>query len=400
MRSCKIDWHINRFAALLLVHGVIACGASAQSRLTVQVPTNPTAETQCRDLEQEFFRLLRQVRDEQSQCMQGMVSGTRPCVRMLELEWDRISSEKDSEVRGCYEKVRAYLDQKRREDEEQRRFEAERRAREEAQVRAREERALEQRQEASRQEERRKEARSSLEMALELKKAEGARKIVTATNPFDAAMNAAADKATDSVGSNLFDAATESQLPSSSEVHDRAFDATAKVVDQARYSGLGDNPFARKISGQSLNGITSLDRRALGQFDNAVDSTKDLGVANPAPSNNSTQTFRPTPIAGGTAPDSGSTLPATNPFGGPPPSEIFYDPATDSTIDIPSGYVLYRDPGTTKLAAVSPTQLPQKTSGWDDPDLGDKGCSDTGMGLVTPVCERKRQAKVNPFLPK
>ncbi len=33
----------------------------------------------------------------------------------------------------------------------------------------------------------------------------------------------------------------------------------------------------------------------------------------------------------------------------------------------------------------------------DNPKLGEKGCSTTGVGIVTPVCEKKRRAKKNPF---
>jgi hypothetical protein len=42
-------------------------------------------------------------------------------------------------------------------------------------------------------------------------------------------------------------------------------------------------------------------------------------------------------------------------------------------------------------------QMTDSSPSGDRPELGEKGCGATGIGIVTPECEKKRRLKANPF---
>jgi len=74
----------------------------------------------------------------------------------------------------------------------------------------------------------------------------------------------------------------------------------------------------------------------------------------------------------------------------------YYDPDTRTTLEVPSGHVLYRSPGATQMVVVNYAQITEPPASGDRPWLGAKGCG-TGQGIVTPECEKIRRNRANPF---
>jgi hypothetical protein len=105
---------------------------------------------------------------------------------------------------------------------------------------------------------------------------------------------------------------------------------------------------------------------------------------------------RPVPGVNPWASDVFETTPASRTsHGTAPPSRTYVDPDIMTEFVIPAGHVLYRDPVTRKLRVVRRSTLEQIPSSSDRPEAGTDGCGTTGLGIITPECEKKRQK--NPF---
>jgi hypothetical protein len=163
-------------------------------------------------------------------------------------------------------------------------------------------------------------------------------------------------------------------------------------VDVVQSVAMMSNPFASEISKQSFSGIENIQGRALGEFDRASESMASLGREEPK------SLYGPVPVLRFTPSHSGGVgYPDANPFVNPAPVITYQEPESRQTYEVASGHVLYRTPETGRLSVVRYSNVDVTTSGGDQPDLGEKGCSTTGVGIVTPECEKWRRARVNPF---
>lgn len=200
-------------------------------------------------------------------------------------------------------------------------------------------------------------------------------------SPVEAALEQAGGSANSAVMNNAVAAA----MQGTEERPNREYDAAANILNRTRAAGMAGNPVADAVSDTAMEGINSMHRRAFGEMekgDKAVNSYMDDLKQEGRSSSGSGQMLRSTPAPrGGGASAYTSDAPAS-----------YYDPDTRKTLEVPSGHVLYREPDTKRIVVVSASQIPEQTSG-DRPELGDKGCSKTGIGIVTPVCEKKRRAK-------
>lgn len=201
-------------------------------------------------------------------------------------------------------------------------------------------------------------------------------------SPVEAALEQAGGSANSAVMNNAVAAAMEG----TEERPNREYDAAANSLNRTRAAGMAGNPVADAVSGTAMEGINSMHRRAFGEMekgDKAVNSYMDDLNRESRSSNGSGQMLRSTPAPrGGGASAYTSDAPVS-----------YYDPDTRKTLEVPSGHVLYREPDTKRIVVVSASQIPEQTSG-DRPELGNKGCSKSGIGIVTPVCEKKRRAKI------
>lgn len=200
-------------------------------------------------------------------------------------------------------------------------------------------------------------------------------------SPVEAALEQAGGAANSAVMNNAVAAA----MPGTEERPNREYDAAANILNRTRAAGMAGNPVADAVSGTAMEGINSMHRRAFGEMekgDKAVNSYMDDLNRESRSSSGSGQKLRSTPAPrGGGASAYTSETPAS-----------YYDPDTRKTLEVPAGHVLYREPDTKRIVVVSATQISEQTAG-DRPELGEKGCSKTGIGIVTPVCEKKRRAK-------
>ena len=414
---------MQRLAILRTTGAVMLLGALSaahgQNFRSIQIPRSPASYDECNVLAREFEDRANEIRARNRECMSEPADrwGNRACSRPIYDEDIRNGREGVEAQQECNQRVRAYLE-KQRQEEEARRQEAERRERELARQREMREREIAEKKESSRQaaelSEHKAEQKAELNsMVASANAGAKARALDTLTsaflsdseqNPFIDSKNlttrqysAARRLAGGSPSSAVVGAAVDIVIPPG-EGDSASSDQTGAnaVVGVLRSRGLVSNPVAKEISGAVMGGITKLDQRALGQFDAAVQATADLG-SNPFPTSSApSPVFRGTPIVG-----HGEADPVPSPIGqGSTVDATYLDPGTGSTITIPAGYVLYRDPTSGLLSAVSYAQVAESAGGGDQSTSGDGGCSLTGLGIVTPVCEQKRRATSNPFTAK
>lgn len=215
-----------------------------------------------------------------------------------------------------------------------------------------------------------------------------------AKNPFAAA----AEKASNSLSSAVTGAAIDAMLPGKEGSNSR-YDAVAEVVDAARTRALSGNPFAEKISGAAMEGVRKIHGKLLGELDQAGADIKNFGREDASASRSKAPVVRavPTSPSGGGAAAPSISYSGRNLFAENPARGNYYDPDTRVTLEIPSGHVLYREPESRRLIVMNSEEVGTSAPVGDNPKLGEKGCSTTGVGIVTPVCEKKRRAKKNPF---
>jgi hypothetical protein len=87
-----------------------------------------------------------------------------------------------------------------------------------------------------------------------------------------------------------------------------------------------------------------------------------------------------------------TAAPSANPFA-VARTQRYLDPVSKVEYVIPPEHVLYRDPKSKKLIVVKRSELSQTPKDGDRADQGEKGCSQSGLGVVTPECEKKRGQK-------
>ncbi len=214
-----------------------------------------------------------------------------------------------------------------------------------------------------------------------------------AKNPF----MSVAELTADAVASSAVNLSVNPFL-SDREGRNSTYELTAMVVDSARSRALAGNPFADRISGMAMDGVNQVHRRVLGEADAASQAIRNFNAGG----NSSGPVFRPStpaPRPGGNdaAIPSPASYPAQNPFNTAPAVSTYYDPDSGASLDVPAGHVLYRDPETTRLSVVNLASLSHRPASGDRPELGEKGCGNTGVGIVTVECEKKRRQKANPF---
>jgi len=407
-----------RTTGAVLLAGALSV-ADGQSFRSIQIPSSPTSYDQCTTLAREFEERANEIRARSRECMNEAADrwGNRACFKPIYDEDIRNGRESVEAQQECNQRARAYLE-KQRQEEEARRQEADRRERELAREREMRERQIAERKEALRKaaelSEHKAEQKAELNsMVASANAGTKARALDTLTsaflsdseqNPFIDAKNltsrqysAARRLAGGSPSSAVVGAAVDVVLPPGEGVSASSDQTGANAaVGVLRSRGLASNPVAKEISGAAMGGITKIDQRALGQFDAAVQATADLGSNPFSASSAPSPVFHGTPIVGHGAADPAplpvdqvATVDASS-----------FDPATGSTVAVPAGYVLYRDPSSGTLSAVNYAQVAGSVAGGDQPNLGAQGCSTTGVGIVTPFCEKKRRAAVNPFAPR
>ncbi|HMZ83412.1 MAG TPA: hypothetical protein PLC93_03890 [Rhodocyclaceae bacterium] len=284
----------------------------------------------------------------------------------------------------------------------QRKIEKQNQEIERQQAALRERQAAEQREkQAAEQRERDKADQATYERLVkevaELKSA--ANKISTAIdfarNPF----LTAAEKGSEGLTSLLTGTAADAVYPGK-ERADGRYNVVAEVVESARARALSGNPFAEKISGTAMTGIQKIHGKMLNDLDQATNDIKKFGRDDvPVSRGGSAPILRSTPLPSGSQvePDRSVSYPDRNPFAETEPSVSYYDPDTRVRIEVPSGHVLYREPESRRLVVMNVQEIQTSAHVGDDPKLGDKGCSATGIGIVTPVCEKERRKTNNPF---
>ena len=214
-----------------------------------------------------------------------------------------------------------------------------------------------------------------------------------AKNPFATA----AEKASDRLSSAITGKAVDALLPGK-EGSDSRYDAVAEVVDSARARALSGNPFAEKVSGVAMEGIHKIHGKLLGELDRAGADIAKFGREDATASRSTVSVVRPVPSAyGGGVSNPAPSQPANNPFNEVSAPTRYYDPDSRITLEVPTGHVLYREPESRRLVVMDPVQITDNAVIGDRPALGERGCSATGVGIVTQVCEKKRRAKKNPF---
>jgi len=199
-----------------------------------------------------------------------------------------------------------------------------------------------------------------------------------ARNPF---LAPAADAVQGGITKTM-DAAIDHALPVP-ESHDQDYDRAADIIDKARSKALEGNPFAEKISGMAMEGITKIHHKTLGELDQASQAIENFGHEDAGANSGAT----------GRSP----SYPATNPFAAPSAPATYYDPNARTTLEIPAGSVLYRAPDTGQISVICYADLSDIPATGDQPLLGEAGCGATGVGIVTPECEKRRRARANPF---
>lgn len=211
------------------------------------------------------------------------------------------------------------------------------------------------------------------------------------TNPF----GAAAKLAGEGMSNGVTGAAVNSVFPGR-EGSDSRYDQMASVVDSARSRALSGNPFAESVSNVSMGGVNSVNRKAFGELDRAGSGIQNFGNDNtPASSGTGTayhSSYSP-PVSSGSS-ESSYTYPPPSQFNAP--ATRYYDPDTRATLEVPAGYVLYRAPESKKIVVVNYAQITEPPASGDRPWLGARGCG-TGLGIVTPECEKIRRNRANPF---
>jgi multidrug efflux pump subunit AcrA (membrane-fusion protein) len=227
-----------------------------------------------------------------------------------------------------------------------------------------------------------------LEAMRALKAGGIAGRVTLSKNPFETAARLGARE----MDREFLDAGLDASLPFGEQKHDIRHDASAAAVNVMQSVALRPNPFAKEVSKTAMHGVQTIQRKVLGEMDKAAQAIEEFGRDDAAASRGTGPVFRPA-----SPPPSHS---ARNPFSPPTPATTYQDPDTRVTLEVPSGHVLYRAPETNRLTAVSYAQVSESSISGDRPELGEKGCSATGVGIVTPECEKKRRAKANPFSAK
>jgi hypothetical protein len=312
---------------------------------------------------------------------------------------------KERERREKEERARKERDERdardaaaRREAAAREQADAMRRQRDEAQTRelARLEARERAQQEAQRAERNSREQSIYEKLLKQVADAKTGHKIMSSENPFAEGLQTAAGKMNES----LLDAGLKAALPIGPEKMDTHYDRIASVVSKAQERGMAGNPFAADVAGQALTGVQSIHRRTLGQLEQVHQSIDAIGrntadgADHAATASSSTSSaMRTTPLVTRSA-----VMPDGNPFLREPSSTLtYYNSETHTNLQVPEGHVLYRDPQTRQLLVVSSTEAASNDSGGDRPELGNKGCSKSGTGIVTPACEAKRRQAANPF---
>ena len=365
-------------------------------------------------------------------------------------ERDNATAAKQKAQDTCQQRVaefqkRKHAEEERRRAEEQRR--ADRRAATEEREHQREQRTQENAQRRDKEAREREERRQHEQEAARAKEKERLDLVKKAYAARDE-LAAVVETARDPVG------AVEGRIRSKLEENVRA---TPDEQGQSDYRfiqertkefnslGVHDNPFAEAVSGAALDEIGRQHATTLGKLDRLGEQIQDFTPGELPKSNPfgpATSAIRPLPSApdAATAPrtvdiDTPSTAstsprqtvtveqetsaipnspaspvtrvnpwasdvreatPASRPSHGTAPSPRTYvDPETKTEFVIPAGHVLYRDPTTRKLRVVRRGTLEQIPPSSDRPEAGAGGCGATGLGIITPECERKRQQ--NPF---
>ena len=216
-------------------------------------------------------------------------------------------------------------------------------------------------------------------------------------NPFEAAVGAVSDAGT----ARLMEGVGQATLPGYQPAGDARLERTREVVEYARQYGMAGNPFAAAVSGNSMQGVTAIEQRALSAMDQVSQSIAGFNADASTPTGSR-------PIQGsnvirsvGEPSGTGTGSPAQNPFDdsksatGRPP-ERYYDATSRQHFEIPANHVLYRSESGGSLSVVAANSV-QANAG-DRPGLGNAGCSRDGLGAVTPECEAKRKRSGNPFL--
>lgn len=239
-------------------------------------------------------------------------------------------------------------------------------------------------------------------------------------NPF----KKAAEMAGDAVVGKLVDKGLDLAAPIGPEKEDSRYEAVAAGVDAARGTALGGSPAADKISGAALEGINKINRQVLGQLDDLGKQMDQIGKGETRSAGTTPSTYSPSPpprTSGGevvrpraaaetpnpfrretnndrVAAASPEGMPTVNPFVKRGGGSTYDDPDTGRTYSIPSGHILYRNPGTGALSVVEDAQV-RRSSDDDWMEDGQPRCSASGKGRVLAECEKRRKTK-NPFATK
>ncbi len=266
-----------------------------------------------------------------------------------------------------------------------------------------------------------------------------------AQNPFGTTVDAVAGGTGDTLTGGAVSASTG--LPRYS---DERYAAVAAVNDEVRGQALASNPFASEVTRQSLGAVGQVHQGALGELEQVTGQIRDFkvetrpaaplsapspdpamqrmssssdrstapaeAVASAAPAQASSSGGFFSSLFGGssTASGDGSTSstsgnPFTSFFGSSSPATSgnnsapsggtsYFELGSFTTHQIPAGHTLYRDGAGGRLRVVALSGLGSQASTGDRPGAGDAGCSENGVGVVTPECEKKRSQTKNAFL--
>lgn len=222
-------------------------------------------------------------------------------------------------------------------------------------------------------------------------------------NPFDTAVGYAANKMNEALLQEGISAATG--LP---EHQDAGYAGVTAIVDEGRNHVPSTNPFAKQVSSLSLSAVKQVHQGALGEMEQVG---KQIEAFEPQPAA-SGSLFAPSPypaaarlgneepitgiVSDGAGP-TGQARSGANPFARAGAETRYTDTGSNASYRIPAGHTLYRDNSGGELRVVRLADVRPTAAAGDRPSAGEQGCSDDGVGVVTPECERKRTESRDSF---
>lgn len=193
----------------------------------------------------------------------------------------------------------------------------------------------------------------------------------------------------------------ETQTNDTIEVHtpfgkpaanDQGFEKLAQTVRIGQDLAFLPNPFIQEVAGESQENALYAARRTLdtkeeigGQIDTLRKELESTGET-------------PTPVSSSPPVRTSST----NPFDSSGPSRpspprpdvpTYVDPASGQQYQIPSGKVLYRDPGNNQLSVMDRHAPKAMLIPGDKPTQNPADCTADGQGVITPFCEEVRHKR-------